>query len=316
MTFYSGNRVEWVLSDLACSSNSITSTALYDTLGHDASKYILKSTESPVIISSKEHIRGLIDLKKEDPQGLASIILIVSMEPLTQKDQHLVDFAESNNIKLYDFSQVERTGAIFPHKECPPNSETVLQSPSPQVPLVQTPREFFTTKMLCFSNNWLQCISPHHKGTKEFAFLPLAHIFERHMLSAMFLFGGSVAFPRLGGTPLTLFEDLKLWKPTFMANVPRIFTKIEAGIKATTIDSTSSVTRSLYNRAIETKRSRQIKDGESGDHFVYDQLLIKKLRKAIGLTIWNFALLAVLQFLQTLSSFESKFGYWFCSRLR
>lgn len=65
--------------------HSITSTALYDTLGHDASKYILESTESPVIISSKEHIRGLIDLKKEDAQGLASIILIVSMEPLTQK---------------------------------------------------------------------------------------------------------------------------------------------------------------------------------------------------------------------------------------
>ena len=85
-------------------------------------------------------------MKKEDAQGLASIILIVSMEPLTQKDQHLVDFAESNNIKLYDFSQVERTGAIFPHKECPPNSETVLQSPSPQVPLVQTPREFFYHK--------------------------------------------------------------------------------------------------------------------------------------------------------------------------
>ena len=92
VTFYSGNRVEWVLSDLACSSNSITSTALYDTLGHDASKYILKSTESPVIISSKEHIRGLIDLKKEDPQGLASIILIVSMEPLTQKGSTLGGF--------------------------------------------------------------------------------------------------------------------------------------------------------------------------------------------------------------------------------
>lgn len=119
VTFYSGNRVEWILSDLACSSNSITSTALYDTLGHDASKYILESTESPVIISSKEHIRGLIDLKKEDAQGLASIILIVSMEPLTQKDQHLVDFAESNNIKLYDFSQVERTGAIFPSQRVP-----------------------------------------------------------------------------------------------------------------------------------------------------------------------------------------------------
>ena len=135
-----------VLSDLACSSNSITSTALYDTLGHDASKYILESTESPVIISSKEHIRGLIDLKKEDAQGLASIILIVSMEPLTQKDQHLVDFAESNNIKLYDFSQVERTGAIFLTKSAHQIARQFLQSPSPQVPLVQTPREFFYHK--------------------------------------------------------------------------------------------------------------------------------------------------------------------------
>lgn len=283
VTFYSGNRVEWVLSDLACSSNSITSTALYDTLGHDASKYILESTESPVIISSKEHIRGLIDLKKEDPQGLASIILIVSMEPLTQKDQHLVDFAESNNIKLYDFSQVERTGAIFPHKECPPNSETVFTITFTSGTTGANPKGVLLPQRCCASAIiGYSALVPHHKGTKEFAFLPLAHIFERHMLSAMFLFGGSVAFPRLGGTPLTLFEDLKLWKPTFMANVPRIFTKIEAGIKATTIDSTSSVTRSLYNRAIETKRSRQIKDGESGDHFVYDQLLIKKLRKAIG----------------------------------
>ncbi|KAL6451457.1 LOW QUALITY PROTEIN: FAA2 Long-chain-fatty-acid--CoA ligase 2 [Candida maltosa Xu316] len=280
VTFYSGNRVEWVISDLACSSNSITSTALYDTLGPQASKYILETTESPAIILSKDHIRGIIDLKKENPETLSSIILLVSMDPLTKKDQELVHYAETVNIKLYDFSQVERTGEIFPHQQCPPNSETAFTITFTSGTTGANPKGVILPQRCCASG--YSSLVPHHKGTREFAFLPLAHIFERHISSSMFMFGGAVGFPRLGGTPLTLFQDLKLWKPTFMACVPRIFTKIESGIKATTIDSASSVTRSLYGRAIEAKRARQTVDGDKGDHFVYDQLFIKKLRSAIG----------------------------------
>ncbi|KAK6873830.1 Long-chain-fatty-acid--CoA ligase 2, partial [Candida tropicalis] len=274
---------EWILSDLACSSNSITSTALYDTLGPETSKYILETTQSPVIISSKDHIRGLIELKRKYPEALESIILIISMDPLTKSDVGLVQLAEKSNIKLYDFSQVERTGAIFPHETNPPNSETVFTitftsgTTGANPKGVVLPQRCAASAMLAYS-----LLMPHHRGTREFAFLPLAHIFERQMVASMFLFGGSSAFPRLGGTPLTLVEDLKLWKPNFMANVPRIFTKIEAGIKASTIDSTSGLTRSLYGRAIEAKRVKQIKNDDSGDHFIYDKLLIQKLRNAIG----------------------------------
>ncbi|RCK55770.1 Long-chain-fatty-acid--CoA ligase 2 [Candida viswanathii] len=283
VTFYAANRVEWVLSDLACSSNSITSTALYDTLGPDTSKYILETTESPVIISSKDHIRDLIDLKKANPKELAALILIISMDPLKKSDQNLVHLAEANNIKLYDFSQVERTGAIFPHQTNAPNSETVFTitftsgTTGANPKGVVLPQRCAASGMLAYS-----VMMPHHRGTREFAFLPLAHIFERQMVASMFMFGGSSAMPRLGGTPLTLVEDLKLWKPTFMANVPRVFTKIEAGIKASTIDSTSSLTRSLYERAIEAKRVKQNKNDDSGDHFIYDKLLIQRLRSAIG----------------------------------
>ena len=56
LTLFAVNRLEWVLTDLACSSYSITNTALYDTLGSDVSQYILGLTES--LLSSLPTIKS------------------------------------------------------------------------------------------------------------------------------------------------------------------------------------------------------------------------------------------------------------------
>ncbi|EMG45585.1 FAA2 Long-chain-fatty-acid--CoA ligase 2 [Candida maltosa Xu316] len=233
VTFYSGNRVEWIISDLACSSNSVTSTALYDTLGPEASKYILETTESPVIICSKDHVRSLVELKNANRTTLSSLIMIISMDPLTKKDEELIEFAEAANIKLYDFTQVEGTGAIFPHQECPPTANTVFTITFTSGTTGANPKGVLLPQVSCACGTLAyKCLMPFHKGTREFSFLPLAHIYERNIYTAMLSFGGVIAFPRLGGTLLTLIQDLKLWKPNFLANVPRIFTKMEAGLKA------------------------------------------------------------------------------------
>lgn len=284
VAFCSGNRVEWALSDLACSSNSITSTALYDTLGPDASQYILETTEAPVVIASKEHVKHLIELKKKNPESLASLIMIICMDPLFKKDGYLHKLAEGVNIKLFDFAQVEKTGEIFPRAEYEPTTETIFTISFTSGTTGSAPKGVLLTQQAaCAATLAFSLQVPHSNKTKEFAFLPLAHIFERCMSASVFLFGGSTAFPRLGGTPLTLFEDLKLWKPTFMANVPRIFTKIEAGIKASTIDSTSPLTRSLYTSVINSKRVKQAsKDGERGSQFIYDQFFTSKIRSLMG----------------------------------
>ncbi|KAG7666335.1 uncharacterized protein J8A68_000125 [[Candida] subhashii] len=280
----SGNRVEWVLTDLACSSNSITTTALYDTLGPDASKYILETTESPVVVASKEHIKHLIELKKQNPTSLQSIIMIVCMDPLSRKDSYLHKMAESVNIKLFEFSQVEKTGAIFPRPEYEPTKETIFTISFTSGTTGSAPKGvLLTQESACAATLAFSLQVPHSQNTKEFAFLPLAHIFERCISASVFLFGGSSGFPRLGGTPLTLFEDLKLWKPTFMANVPRIFTKLEAGIKASTTDSVSALTRSLYSSVINSKRTKQAsKDGERGSQMIYDTLFTSKIRSLMG----------------------------------
>ncbi|KAI5959832.1 uncharacterized protein KGF55_005064 [Candida pseudojiufengensis] len=282
VTFYSGNRIEWIISDLACSSNSLTSTALYDTLGESSSKYILEITQSPIIICSRNKIEKLIELKKQYPKELESLIMIISMDPLNKKASSLTKLAEENNIKLYDFIQVEKIGEIFPHTETLPKPETTytltFTSGTTSNPKgVVLPHRTIVAACLSFAY-----LMPHHNKMKEFAFLPLAHIFERHMSASVLTFGGEVAFPRLGGSAITLFQDLKLYKPTFLACVPRIFSKIESLIKNATIDSNSTFNRITYSQAFETKRIKQLEDGNKGNHFIYDTILIKRLRSLIG----------------------------------
>lgn len=87
------------------------------------------------------------------------------------------------------------------------------------------------------------------------------------MSAAILSVGGNVGFCRLGGTPLTLFEDMKLFKPTFFANVPRIFTKMEATIKAATIDSSS--------------KANGVTKGQNNE-YIFDKALIEKLRSKFG----------------------------------
>ena len=286
VTLYSGNRAEWVITDLACSANSVTTTALYDTLGPDSSKYILGITQSPVVVCSRNKVEALIKLKAANPKELESLITIISMDPLKVKGKSyasLVELAERNNIKLYDFDQVEKTGEVFPREETSPTPNTVYTLTFTSGTTGANPKGVVLLQRSIVSAILTYVtLLPHHKSITEFEFLPLAHIFERHMCCGVLTAGGTVGFPRLGGTPQTLFEDLKLFKPSFLGLVPRILTKIEAAIKAATVDSSSRVSRTLYSLAIEAKQLKQEKNGDRGDHFLFDKTLIKILRSKFG----------------------------------
>ena len=54
---------------------------------------------------------------------------------------------------------------------------------------------------------------PRVDNKRTFAFLPLAHIFERLNCAHGVSQGVCMGFPQIGGTPLTLVEDLKIFKP-------------------------------------------------------------------------------------------------------
>lgn len=288
LTLYLANRAEWVLTDLACVSYSITNTVLYDTLGESASEFILGLTESPVVVLSYDHIETLISLKEKFPEKLASFISLVSMDPLDCLSRGtgdaLVKRARAANIELYDFEQVCGVGKLFPHVELPPSSKTAYTISFTSGTTGSAPKGVVLTQESSAAGiTFLLCRVPYIKNDKALSFLPLAHIFERQAIAFNMMLGGLTGFPQMNSTPLTLIEDLKYFKPKHMANVPRVYNKMETAIKLATVKLDLAIKSALFEKLIGIKHERQnSKDEDKGEHWLYDRVFAPKVRAALG----------------------------------
>lgn len=284
LTVFSANRYEWILTDLTCCSYAITNTALYDTLGPETSAYILGSTESPVIVATKDHVTNLLDLKVSDPESVAAVILIVSMDPLFSYDAPLIERARSLNIILVDLNQVAKVGEIFPLEELIANEESLYTLSFTSGTTGSNPKGVALSNTTAVAGALFPVSQlPHVSGKRAFCFLPFAHIYERQSALYHIMYGGNLAFPRMNATPLNLVEDLKLFKPNVMCNVPRVYTKMESALKAGTLESPSSIKAGIFSRVFATKAALQRQyPGTLGSHFLYDNVVLSQLRKLIG----------------------------------
>lgn len=287
LSLFSGNRWEWALTDIMSSCYAITNTALYDTLGPNATEYILDLTESPIVVCSKNHIRSLVELKKAHPEKLAPLIMIVSMDPLLSDmgfTADLIDQAKLVGIDIFSWDQVTQVGKVFPQPELNPTVDSLFSICFTSGTTGNNPKGVLLEHRQCVSGiTFALSQLDKFEDNTTFCFLPLAHIFQREMLAFDIVVGSNIGFPRLDYSPLTLVEDLRIIKPTSMANVPRVFTKFEAVIKAGTIDSPSALKRALFSRAFDAKMEDQATaDGAEGKRFIYDHLLIAKLRDLLG----------------------------------
>lgn len=288
VTLFLGNRKEWVLADLACTAFSITNTVLYDTLGPSASEYILELTESPMVICSYAHLDTILSLKKKHPEKLKTLISVICMDPLDcvspGEGLLLVSKARAVGIELCDYNQALGIGRLFPHEELPPTPRTVYTISFTSGTTGSAPKGVVLTQENAASGvAFIACCAPSVKNDSEMAFLPLAHIFERQALAFNLSRGGVSGFPQINGTPLTLVEDMKLFKPKHMANVPRVYTKFESAIKNATLNLDLALKRALFAKIFATKAEMQAAaEDATGHHWLYDRVFLPKVRQALG----------------------------------
>lgn len=283
VAMYSHNKPEWVITDYACVAYSVCNTALYDLLGPDASEYILLLTELPVVVGTLSNITKLVDLKKQHPQLLAKLVALVLMDPLGPLDIRFREKAREANIAVYDFEEVEAMGAASRLPPIPPNAETLYTISFTLGTSGTMPKGVELKHKLAVSGLMLRVtVGNNLENYTAYSFLPLAHIYERSVCHSNLFKGAQIGYPKTN-TLASILEDIKLLRPHVLAFVPRVFLRLEAQIKALTINHPDAEVRERFKWAIDRKMALQrIQEGDPGIDAEADAI-IAPLREHFGM---------------------------------
>jgi long-chain acyl-CoA synthetase len=121
-------------------------------------------------------------------------------------------------------------------------------------------------------------ILPLNSTDIHISYLPLAHIFERVLLSNTLFIGGSAGFFR--GDVALLIEDLGVLKPTIFASVPRLFNRIYDKI-VQGAQASSPLKAALFAKAVDSKLYH-LNNGGHLHHSVWDPLVFAKVKAVLG----------------------------------
>ena len=266
-------------------SQSLWPISLYETLGPEASEYIINHSGLSCVVASLPHIPTLIKMAPRVP----SLKLIISLDPLDAGEQaghskrDLLNKAAADvGIKIFSMEEVEAIGARSGRGMRPPTREDYVTinytsgtTGDPKGVLI-THRNAVAGLTAARSNGQISANDTH------ISYLPLAHIYGRMADQAALAEGARIGY--FHGDITTLIEDMKILRPSGLLSVPRLYNRISSAVQAGTIEA-DGVKGALSRHVIATKKaSMALPPGKaSNTHFLYDKIWTRKVLKGVGL---------------------------------
>lgn len=112
------NRPEWMIVDHACSAYSYVPVPLYDTLGPDASKYIVNHADIQAIFCVPVTLNTLLSSLSEMP----NVRLIVVVDGV---DEDMPSLPTTCGVTLISFSNFFKQGQVNLKPHCPPSPDDI-----------------------------------------------------------------------------------------------------------------------------------------------------------------------------------------------
>ena len=287
----SKNRKEWGLSYLGNIRNNGTAVALYDTLGIEASKYVINQTGLSTIACQGDLVKKISEMKIGDLADgengkLGSLKNLITFDALAEDDEQMKK-AEEAGLTVYTFDQVlakgkENTTWTITEPgpdDCPMFSYTSGTTGDPKGVKLTHQMLVGTAAAVKIStefNNPGGGISP---SDTYISYLPSAHSFEAALFATSICFGQRCGY--FGGDILKLVkEDLPMLQPTFFPSVPRLFNKIFGQIQAN-FAAAGGVKGWLIKKAVAAKQAN-LKASGTCTHGFYDKVVFKKVKALVG----------------------------------
>jgi long-chain acyl-CoA synthetase len=110
------------------------------------------------------------------------------------------------------------------------------------------------------------------------SFLPLSHIFQRHVDYACLNAGVTIAYAE---STLTVVDDMMQVRPTFASGVPRFFEKVYGRVLSE-VSRGPSVRRAIFSKALQIGREYLLTGHRSLCYGVADRLVFRHIRARLG----------------------------------
>ena len=276
MGIFSRNRYEWVLTEQACNAYKLVSVPLYDTLGPEAISFILEQTQMKTVSCGAKETDMLIRTKKEQSERMANFSNIVQFEDVTDEKK---SEAQEAGLTLMSLAEVKEVGAgnMKSHREpLPEDLATVMYTSG----TTGNPKGVMLThkNMIADSTGAILAGVSLDRNTVHLSYLPLAHSFERMVLTTVLVCGGRVGF--FQGDVKKITEDLGALRPTVFPSVPRLLNRIYDKIHAK-FANFGGLKEWLFNTGLDSKKYYLKRN--SLTHRLWDSLVFGKTKANLGL---------------------------------
>ena len=287
---FSINREEWCITEQACFASGLVTVPLYDTLGEKAIVYICEQTEMEIIFTSKDKLKLLTSILP----SIKTVKRIVCFDFLTEEEiSKFREPIDSAGAEIIFFGTLIEKSASVSFSPRPPRAEDLCTicytsgtTGDPKgVMLPHAALLADASACLALCGYGPHGFSPDQRSLFELksddvhiSYLPLAHIFERIVMTALTTVGAGIGFYQ--GDTMKLMEDIAILRPTIFVSVPRLFNKVYDKITAA-VKQKGTVERFMFNLGFAAKLENLREKGEL-KHWFYDRFVFHKIRELLG----------------------------------
>ena len=279
---FAKNCTEWVVADLGCQMDTITTATLYATLGPNAFKFICEQTQIKTVLVSPDLVKMLCEFKKKFTLNNLTNAILFDLTTNCDSEKVLQEL-EKAGFKAYSF-----TKDFLKENNNIKETDLKISQPDTIMTVCYTSGTTGNPKGVMLSQRNLIAVLetvidggsiPVDEYAAHISFLPLAHIFERMVISGFMGIGAKVGFIS-GSVRTTLMEDIKYFGPTLLFTVPKVLLTIRNKV-IEGFDKLSGWKKKLAYTAYHTKLDNYKKYGIV-THAIYDMLVFKKIREMFG----------------------------------
>ena len=278
---FAKNCIEWVVTDFGCHLDSVTNVTLYSTLGQEAFKFICEQTKIKTIFVTPDLVDSLCEYKIK--YNLPELTNAILYDFTTNCDSKI--FLEK--LKKANFNAYSFTSEFLKENNNIQNSDLTLSKADTTMTICYTSGTTGNPKGVMISQrNMISSLEtiirdtgvPLDENSAHLSFLPLAHIFERIIITGFMISAAKIGF--ISTNVKNMMEDMNILGPNIICLVPRVMQRIRTKVFEN-FNSLDLWKKELAYKAYYTKLENFRKYGIM-NHVIYDQIIFKKIRAMFG----------------------------------